>query len=84
MVSIVAFNLLMKRSKCSDMSKRKVQYSTFQKWIRELDCECKTVTWPDCETVVEGGPKVVKKLKCVVSMKFRSQSCVKETSVIDG
>ena len=53
MVSIVGFDLLMKRSKGSDTSKRKVQYSTFQKWKRELDRECKTVTWLDCETVVE-------------------------------
>ena len=54
-VSIVVFDLVMKRSKGSDMSKRKVQYSTFQKWKHELDRECKTVTWLDCETVVEGG-----------------------------
>jgi len=74
-VSIVVFNLLMKRrSKGSDSSKRKVQYSTFQKWKRELDRECKTFTWLDCETVVEGGAKVVNiKLKCTVCVKFRSQ-----------
>ena len=62
----------MKRSKGSDTSKRKVQYSTFQKWQREFDRECKTVTWLDCETVVEGGTKVVRKLKCTVCARFRS------------
>ena len=60
---IVVFDLLMKRSKGSDTSKRKAQYSTFQKWKCELDRECKTVTWLDCETIVEGGAKVVNKLK---------------------
>ena len=50
-----------------------MQYSTFQKWQREFDWECKTITWLDCETVVEGGTKVVKKLKCKVCTKFRSQ-----------
>ena len=63
----------MKRSKGSDASKRKVQYSTFQKWKRELDRECKTVTWLDCDTNVEGGNKVVRKLKCTVCARFRSQ-----------
>jgi len=47
--------------------------STFQKWKCELDRECKTVTWLDCETVVEGGAKVENKLKCTVCEKFRSQ-----------
>ena len=68
----------MKRSKGSDASKRKVQYSTFQKWQREFDRECKTITWLDCETVVEGGTKVVKKLKCKVCAKFRSQILCKQ------
>jgi len=66
----------MKRSKTSDTSaekKRKVSYSTFQKWQRELDRECKTVSWLDCETYVEGRTKVVRKLKCTVCTKFRSR-----------
>ena len=52
--------------------KRKVTYVTFQKWKREFDKECKTVTWLDCESSVEDGTKVVRKLKCTVCLKFRS------------
>ena len=60
----------MKRSKGSDTTKRKVQYATFQKWRREFDRDCKIVTWLDCEA---GGTKVVRKLKCMVCARFRSQ-----------
>lgn len=66
----------MKRVKHLDKptaKKRKVAYSTFQKWQRDLDREYKTVTWLDCETSVEGGTKVVKKLKCTVCTTFRSR-----------
>ena len=52
--------------------KRKVTYVTFQKWKREFHKECKTVTWLDCESSVEDGTKVVRKLKCTVCLKFRS------------
>ena len=54
-------------------NKRKVTYVTFQKWKREFDKECKTVTWLDCESSVEDGTKVVRKLKCTVCLKFRSK-----------
>ena len=30
--------------------KRKVMYSTYEKWRRDFDHECKTVTWLGCET----------------------------------
>ena len=63
----------MKRSKGSDTTKRKVQYAAFQKWQHEFDRDCKIVTWLDCEAVVEGGTKVVRKLKCMVCTRFRSQ-----------
>ena len=35
--------------------KRKVTYSTYEKWRRDFDCECKTVTWLSCETKMAGG-----------------------------
>ena len=51
----------MQRTKASssadapDTKKRKVMYSTYQKWRREFDCECKTATWLGCETEMSGG-----------------------------
>ena len=50
----------------------KVQYSTFQKWKHEFDRECKTITWLECETIVEGS-KVVRKLKCIVCAMYQLQ-----------
>ena len=63
----------MKRAKSSSASaekKRKVMHVTFEKWRREFDKDCKTVTWLECESCVEAGTKVVRKLKCAVCTKF--------------
>ena len=65
----------MKRAKSSSASaekKRKVTHVTFEKWRREFDKDCKTVTWLECESCVEAGTKAVRKLKCAVCTKFRS------------
>ena len=56
----------------SQEKKRKVSYATFKKWRRDFDREFKTVSWLECESAVEGGTKVVRKLKCSVCGKFRS------------
>ena len=56
-------------------NKEEVQCATFQKWQREFDRDCKTVT---CKAVVEGGTKVVRKLKCTVCTWFRSQILCKQ------
>jgi len=74
--------IVMKRSSHStnDASldkKRKVAYSTFEKWKRELDREFMTVSWLECESTVESGTKVVRKLKCSVCIKFRSSIAYK-------
>ena len=60
------------RSGASQEKKRKVSYATFEKWRRDFDREFKTVSWLECESAVEGGTKVVRKLKCSVCGKFRS------------
>ena len=68
----------MKRAKSSSAStekKRKVTHVTFEKWRHEFDKDCKTVTWLECESCVEVGTKVVRKLKwlkCAVCTKFQS------------
>ena len=53
--------------------RKKVKHDTYQKWLREYDRECQTVTWLDCETTIEGGVKLVTKLKCRVCTKFRDR-----------
>ena len=56
-----------RRSTLDDSSavvkKRRVDYGTFQKWRKDLDRECLTVSWLDF-------PAVVSKLKCKVCSKF--------------
>ena len=59
-------------SYASQEKKRKVSFATFEKWRRDFDREFKTVSWLECESTVEGGTKVVRKLKCSVCGKFRS------------
>ena len=53
--------------------RRKVKHETYQKWVRQYDRDCQTVTWLDCETGIKGGVKVVTKLKCRVCTKYRDR-----------
>lgn len=55
-----------------ETKKRKVAYTTYQKWKTELDCECQTVTWLDCDTELSGRKKLVTKLRCSVCAKFKA------------
>ena len=69
---------VMKRTQSCNTSgtsqeKRKVAYSMFEKWRHDFDREFKTVMWLECESAVEDGIKVVRKLKCSVCDKFRSR-----------
>jgi len=50
-----------------------VAYATFEKWRRDFDHDLQTVSWLECESTVENGTKVVRKLKCSVCGKFRSR-----------
>ncbi len=43
--------------------KRRVEYTTFQRWQRNLDRELQTMSWLDCVTEKQGVKKVVAKLK---------------------
>ena len=40
-----------------DTRKPYIQYDKFTKWKRDLDKEFNTVTWLECETVMESGKK---------------------------
>ena len=55
------------------MQRRTVDHSTFRKWQRDFDRDCKTLTWLDCDTKLEFGNKVVIKLKCTVCTKFKDK-----------
>ena len=55
-----------------ESKKRKVAYSTYQKWMTELDRDCQTVTWLECDTEVSGKKKIVTKLRCAVCSKFKT------------
>ena len=56
-------------SGASDPKRRMVSYSTFQKWQTELDKDCKTISWLECDKSSTG---MVTKLKCGVCIKFQS------------
>ena len=43
----------------SEAKKRKVTYATYQKWKSELDRDCQTVSWLDCESKVVAGKRIV-------------------------
>ena len=43
----------------SEAKKRKVRYATYQKWKGELDRDCQTVSWLDCESKVVAGKRIV-------------------------
>ena len=47
--------------------------TTFRKWREDFDKELKTVTWLECESELESGKKVVKKLNCSVCTKFQAK-----------
>ena len=50
--------------------KRLVGYDNFKKWRTDLDRECQTMSWLECETdakaKVKAGQKMVVKLKCKI------------------
>ena len=54
-------------------AKRKVAYATFSKWKVDMDKECQTVTWLDCDTEVQAGKRFVTKLRCSVCTKFKTK-----------
>ena len=59
----------------ADSGKKRVTHETFLKWQRDLDRDCQTLSWLDCETGMEGRKKTVVKLKCKVCTKFVDKIC---------
>ena len=46
-----------------EAKKRKLMYATFSKWKVDMDKECQTVTWLDCDMKVQAGKRFVTKLQ---------------------
>ena len=53
----------------SSKQRRMVSYSTFRKWQTELDKDCQTVTWLECDKTATG---TVTALKCGIRIRFQS------------
>ena len=54
-----------------ELKKRKVVYSTYQKRKADLDRDCQTIIWLNCDTEVSGKKKIVMRLRCAVCSKFK-------------
>ena len=57
----------------SVVKRRSVSYSTYTRWRGELDKECQTLSWLDCDYIGKGTKRVVEKLKCSVCIRYKSQ-----------
>ena len=49
-----------------DSKKRRVAYSTYSKWKAEMDKNCQTMTWLECDSEVFSSKRFVTKLRCSV------------------
>ena len=46
--------------------KRNVAFATYQKWKTDMDQECLTVTWLNCDMELSGKKTIVTKLRCSI------------------
>ena len=53
--------------------KRNVAYAAYQKLKTDVDRECLTVTWLDCNTELSGRKNIVTKFRCSVCAKFKTR-----------
>ena len=54
-----------------EAKKRKRMYATFSKWKVDMDKECRTVTWLNCDTEVQASKRFVTKLRCSICTKLK-------------
>ena len=58
--------------------KRSVAYATYQKLKTDMDRECLTITWLNCDTELMSGRKnIVTKLRCSVCATFKTRIATK-------
>ena len=55
-----------------ESKRQKVAFNTYRKWKADLDCECQTLTWLDCDTEMNSRKKEVTKLQYSVCAKFKA------------
>ena len=61
-------------SDCAPETKRrKVSHATYMTWKRDLDRECSTMSWMDCETHVGARKKVETKLLYSICKKYKER-----------
>ena len=65
--SLSSFNEEESQPRCK---KQSVSYSTFCRWKKEFDADCKTMSWIECETTYSTARRNVVKLRCKVCKKF--------------
>lgn len=51
-----------------ETKKREVASGTFRKWKAEMDKECQSVTWLDCDSEVQASKRFVTKLRCAYAL----------------
>ena len=63
-------------SDCAPETKRrKVSHTTYLMWKHDdLDCDCSTMSWLDCETHIGTRKKVVTKLLCSIFKTFKERN----------
>ena len=61
-----------------ELKKRKVVYSTYQKRKADLDRDCQTITWLNCDTEVSGKKKIVTRLRCDCVLQIQGDIAKKE------
>ena len=66
--------------------KRNVVYATYQKLKTDMDRECLTVTWLDCDTKLRGKKNKTQSqsFDAVYVLSSRQESLLEKTSVNDG
>ena len=56
-----------------EFTKRKVTFSTYQKWRHDFYSELKAVTWMGCATETSAGNTYMTHLKCTICAKYKSR-----------
>ena len=57
----------------SSSKKWAVTYGTFQKWQCDFDKDLNTMSWLNCNTTMDGGKKMVERLKYKICTRYESR-----------
>ena len=73
MSTVSSSTLCLGEASAPEVKKWKVAYATFKKWKVEMDNECQTVMWLDCDTEAQAGKRFVTKIRCSTRTKFKTE-----------